>query len=148
MPRMAHVRWIGATTRSGSGDTPSVARCLAMIAVIKARVRAFGLGPTLRWIRRGETSTVPTTLSPNTFLTACEYAVAMAAALYPGRALCLERSLTLFYFARRAGIPVTYHHGVQPLPFMAHAWVEYEGGVINDSNEHVITYRRLPQVCP
>jgi hypothetical protein len=72
----------------------------------------------------------------------------MAAAFYPGRALCLERSLTLFYFARLAGVPVTYHHGVQPLPFAAHAWVEYDGHVINDTDEHVITYRRLPQVCP
>jgi hypothetical protein len=89
-----------------------------------------------------------TALAPSAFITACDYAVAMAAALYPGRALCLERSLALFYFARRAGIPVTYHHGVQPLPFAAHAWVEFEGRVINDTDEHVLSYRRLPQVCP
>jgi hypothetical protein len=89
-----------------------------------------------------------TALAPNVFVTACEYAVALAAALYLGRALCLERSLTLFYFARRVGIPVTYHHGVQPMPFAAHAWVEYEGRVINDIDENVLNYRRLPQVCP
>jgi hypothetical protein len=145
---MPDVHWMGIGSHSTSGNVPSVARCLVAIAIIKARVLVFGLGPTLRWIRRRETRTIPTTLAPNTFLSACEYAVALAAALYPGRARCLERSLTLFDFARRAGIPVTYHHGVQPLPFAAHAWVEYEGRVINDADEHVITFRRLPQVCP
>jgi hypothetical protein len=145
---MAHVRWIGRGPNPTVGSVPSVARSLAVIAVIKARLRTAGLGPTLRWIRRGELPTPQTTLAPNAFVTACEYAVAMAAALYPGRALCLERSLALFYFARRAGIPVTYHHGVQPQPFAAHAWVEYRGQVINDAIEHIRAYRRLPQVCP
>jgi hypothetical protein len=89
-----------------------------------------------------------TPLAPNAFVTASEYAVAMAAALYPGRAMCLERSLALFYFGRRAGIPLTYHHGVLPLPFSAHAWVEYEGHVVNDLQEYVLGFRPLPQVCP
>jgi hypothetical protein len=145
---MAHVRWMASPWRPRSGSVPSVLQCLAVIAVVKARLRIVGLGPTLRWTRRHEAQKPMTALAPNTFVTACEYGIALAAALYPGRALCLERSLTLFYFARRAGIPVTYHHGVQPLPFAAHAWVEYEGRVINDVNEHVLTYRRLPQVCP
>jgi hypothetical protein len=125
-----------------------VAQCFAVITLLKARLFMFGLGSTLRWIRKQEAHTPITTLAPNAFVTACEYAVAMAAALYPGRAFCLERSLALFYFARRAGVPVTYHHGVQPLPFTAHAWVEYDGQVINDVDEHVLSYRRLPQVCP
>jgi hypothetical protein len=118
------------------------------IIVLKVRTRVFRLGPTLRWILQHDSQIPPPTLAPNAFLTACEYAVALAAALYPGRALCLERSLALFYLARQAGIPVTYHHGVETLPFSAHAWVEYEGRVVNDVPEHVLMYRRLPQVCP
>ncbi|HSY82833.1 MAG TPA: lasso peptide biosynthesis B2 protein [Gemmatimonadaceae bacterium] len=125
-----------------------MARCFAVIAVVKARLAIYGLGPTLRWIRRHEASVPCTALAPTAFVTACEYAIALAASLYPGRALCLERSLALFYFARRIGIPVTYHHGVQPLPFAAHAWIEYQGRVVNDAVEHVQEYRRLPQVCP
>jgi|SRR5579862_2292791 len=148
MPRMAHVRWIGTGGKTTPGGVPSVARCLATIVALKARTRVFGLGRTLRWILRHDQQIPPTTLAPNAYLTACEYAIAMAAALYPGRALCLERSLALFYLARRAGIPVTYHHGVETLPFSAHAWIEYEGRVINDASEHVAMYRRLPQVCP
>jgi hypothetical protein len=145
---MSHVRWIGGGSSLGRGNVPSVARCLVVIATMKARLRVFGLGPTLRWIRRHEVQTPTIALAPNTFVVACEYAVALAAALYPGRALCLERSLTLLYVARSSGVPVTYHHGVQPLPFAAHAWVEYEGHVVNDTEEHVLTYLRLPQVCP
>jgi hypothetical protein len=145
---MAHVRWIGTGGRTAKGSVPSVARSLIVIAFLKLRIRAFGLGPTLRWILHHDSQIPWTTLAPNAYLTACEYAVAMAAALYPGRALCLERSLALFYLARRAGIPVTYHHGVETMPFSAHAWVEYEGRVINDVPEHLAFYRRLPQVCP
>lgn len=142
------MRWIGGGSPSTLGNVPSVVRCLLAIAFLKAHVSALGLGSTLRWIRRREARTPARASDPTAFLIACEYAVSMAAALYPGRALCLERSLALLYLARRAGIPVSYHHGVQPVPFAAHAWIEYEGRVINDTDEHVLTYRRLPQVCP
>lgn len=148
MTRMAHVHWVGYGARSLSGAVPSVAHCLVAIVAVKVRLSILGLGPTLRWILEQSATRPRTTLAPDAFLTACEYSVAMAAALYPGRALCLERSLTLFYLARRAGVPVTYHHGVQTVPFTAHAWVEHEGRVINDVPEHVAEYRRLPQVCP
>jgi hypothetical protein len=148
MPRVPHVQWIGPDAHPGSGNVPSIAYSLVVIAAMKVRLRVLGLGRTLRWIRRREAPAPTTTLALNTFVTACEYSVAMAAALYPGRAMCLERSLALLYLARRAGVPVTYHHGVQPLPFAAHAWVEYESRVINDANEHVNEFLRLPQVCP
>jgi hypothetical protein len=148
MPRMEHVRWIGRSRDAAAVGVPSVGSCLVMIAVVKAHLSATGLGPTLRWIRRHESSTPRTALAPGAFLAACEYAVSMAAALYPGRAMCLERSLTLFFYARRAGISVTYHHGVQPLPFSAHAWIEYGGHVINDAAENVLRFQPLPQVCP
>jgi hypothetical protein len=118
------------------------------IMIVKAALASIGIGHTLRWMKRriGLTSTAENI--PDDRVRMLEYTVALAAALYPGRAMCLERSLALFYLARRHGIPVTYHHGVQPLPFKAHAWVEYHGLVINDVQEHIDTYRRLPQVCP
>jgi hypothetical protein len=75
---------------------------------------------------------------------AAEYRVAMAAALYPGRAKCLEQSLVLYCLLRRKGIGVHYYQGVRPYPFQAHAWVEYRGEVINDVPEHVAQFARLP----
>jgi hypothetical protein len=72
----------------------------------------------------------------------------MAAAFYPGRAECLERSLVLYYILRRQGVRVRYCHGVQPSPLTAHAWIEYGGEVINDVPEHVKEFSRLPDQLP
>ena len=72
----------------------------------------------------------------------------MAGALYPGRALCLEQSLALYYLLRRRGVPVRYCQGVQPYPFEAHAWVEYGGTPINDVIDHVTLFARFPDQLP
>jgi hypothetical protein len=79
---------------------------------------------------------------------AIEQAVAMAAALYPGRALCLEQSLALYDVLRRQGVSVSFRMGVQPHPFQAHAWIEHGGTPINDIAEHIKPFMRLPDVLP
>jgi hypothetical protein len=147
--RFADVRWWLSGGRAAARPlAPSVARCVMVITAMKVALTIGGLGRTIRWVRR-RVAGVPTDGAASLeCATSFEYAVAIAAALYPGRAMCLERSLALFYLARRAGLPVTYHHGVQPVPFLAHAWVEYGGHIINDSPEHVHQFQRFPQVCP
>jgi hypothetical protein len=70
----------------------------------------------------------------------------MAAALYPGHAACLERSLMLYWHLRRAGVPVAFRMGVQMYPFLAHAWVEHDGVPINDVPEHVRLFRPIEGV--
>ncbi len=72
----------------------------------------------------------------------------MAAALFPGRALCLEQSLTLYVLLRLAGATVRLRLGVQAYPFGAHAWVEYLGRPLNDIEEHVAFFAPLPDVLP
>jgi hypothetical protein len=79
---------------------------------------------------------------------AAERAVALASALYPGRAKCLEQSLVLYYLLRRRGIAVQYCQGVMAYPFEAHAWVEYAGEVLNDVQEHAVSFARLPAPLP
>lgn len=108
----------------------------------------WGFGGVMHWIRK-RVQAVPqsTLLAPETVRTT-ERAVAMAGALYPGRALCLEQSLVLYYLLRRRGVAVTYCQGVIPRPFEAHAWVEYQGEVINDITEHAQLYGRLPRQLP
>ena len=71
----------------------------------------------------------------------------MAAALYPGRAACLERSLVLYWWLRRAGVPVQFRMGAQLYPFLAHAWVERDGRVINDVAEHVKLFRPIEGIA-
>jgi hypothetical protein len=37
---------------------------------------------------------------------------------------------------------------VQPYPFQAHAWIEYQGEVVNDVPEHARFFARLPEQLP
>lgn len=127
---------------------PSVLRCGLMLFALKVLLKARSLGWTLQWLKR-QVLTVPEAVSVDADdLQASEYAVAMAGAFYPGRALCLEQSLVLYYLLRRQGAPVKYCQGVQPYPFLSHAWVEYRGEPINDVAEHVKEFARLPDQLP
>ena len=74
--------------------------------------------------------------------------MALLCALYPGRAKCLERSLTLYRVLREQGVSVTYCQGVMTHPFAAHAWIEYQGAVLNDIPEHVGQYARFQGQLP
>jgi hypothetical protein len=127
---------------------PSVLRCGTMIFATKTALRIHGFAGVIAWIR-DRVASVPITRSVDArAVTTTESAVATAAAFYPGRARCLEQSLVLYYLLRRQGIPVRYCHGVQPHPFLAHAWVEYDGVPINDIAEHVRQFARLPDLLP
>jgi len=122
---------------------PSILRCGLLILAVKLTLWLRGFGPTTRWIR-SRVAAVPTrAMGDSSVVKTMEYAVATAGALYPGRALCLEQSLVLYYLLRRQGVPVTFVMGVQPYPFIAHAWVEYCGHPVNDVVEHVKRFARL-----
>lgn len=47
---------------------------------------------------------------------------------------CLPRSLALHAFLREAGLPVSHHFGFEHDLGHGHAWVEYEGRVLADSD--------------
>jgi hypothetical protein len=126
---------------------PSVFRCGLMILALKLALATRGLGWTVQWIRRHVAAVTPRS-APLGLVRDVEHAVALAAALYPGRALCLEQSLVLYYLLRRQGVVAKYCQGVQPYPFLAHAWVEYGGEPVNDFAEHVKQFGRLPEQLP
>ena len=75
---------------------------------------------------------------------AVAHGVAMAAAFYPRRALCLEQSLALFVALGRAGAPAKLRIGVRPLPFVAHAWVEIDGIAINEAPDIIAQLTPFP----
>jgi transglutaminase superfamily protein len=123
-------------------------KCGLLIFAVKVAFKIRGYGWTTRWIRRrAELVSRVTPFNPQA-VGATEQAVAMAAALYPGRALCLEQSLVLYYLLRRQGMPVRLAIGVQARPFAAHAWVEHCGEPLNDIKEHTEWFARLPDVQP
>jgi hypothetical protein len=140
----------GAETSTASNEirVPSVLASGIMIAALKLSLKVRGYKRTIEWIRRRVEDVPVRTDVPPTVVKAAEWWVAMAAAFYPGRAQCLERSLVLYYVLRRQGVPVKYCHGVQPWPLLSHAWVEYRGEVVNDVPERVSEFSRLPEQLP
>ena len=135
--------------RSGAAlKVPSVLECAVMIIALKMSLRLRGFARTLEWIGYRVQGVPPLPSVDSEALRASEHAVAMAGALYPGRALCLEQSLVLYYLLRRQGVPVKYCQGVQPRPFEAHAWIEYQHRPLNDVTEHVKLFARLPGQLP
>ncbi len=122
---------------------PSVAGCAAALLLVKLCLKVAGFGRTYaaftRLIgRRGSEAVTPAVLAE------AVRRVALVAAFFPGRALCLEQSLTLWTLLRRRGIDADLRLGVQPYPFGAHAWVEHRGEPINENPEFIRTFTALP----
>ncbi len=115
---------------------------------MKLRLHRRGFDGTLRWLAARVGGVPVRNDVPLEPVRRVEYHVAMAGALYPARARCLEQSLTLYCLLRAQGVPVRYCQGAQPYPFQAHAWVEYRGEVINDVAEHAEQFARFPDLLP
>jgi len=146
IPRVAETSWLVRPLHRRR--VPSVFRSGVAILWLKTLLMMRGYASTLAWIRR-HVEAVRLVEDPDPALVMmAEWSVAMAAAFYPGRAQCLERSLVLYYLLRRQGIPVRYCHGVQPYPLVSHAWIEYRGEVINDVPERVKQFSRFPDQLP
>ena len=125
---------------------PSVGVTILRFALLKLSLATAGFGRTLAWIEEHTPRAPERAAAGDALVRRCEYRVALAAALYPGHAACLERSLMLYWYLRRAGVPVAYRMGVQMYPFLAHAWVEHRGVPINDVPEHVRLFRPIEGV--
>ena len=122
----------------------SVVACMVSIALINRSLAWRGFAWTLKRVRdRTAREGAATNFSPASIAMA-DRVVALAAALYPGRALCLERSLVLYDRLRREGAAVELRVGVQATPFAAHAWVTFGGEPVNDSAEHVSHFVVMP----
>ena len=60
------------------------------------------------------------------------HAVELAAAFYFKNVRCLQRSAAAARLLKKFGFVAEMVIGVQQLPFVAHAWVEVDGRVVND----------------
>ena len=70
-------------------------------------------------------------------------AVERACVWYPKQALCLQRSAVTACLLRSFGVQAQMRIGVRPMPFLAHAWVEVDGVVVNDFPGVKSFYRSL-----
>lgn len=115
---------------------PGAPRAFAMITLFDAMLRLRGLQPALKLARRLGAQ-APTRAWQGEWTELVARRVALAAAFYPRRALCLEQSLALFVTLRRAGAPAVLRIGVRPVPFAAHAWVELNGQAVNEPDDFI-----------
>lgn len=94
---------------------------------------------TLRRIFPTRASSAPRTVAEVSYW--CE----LAWRYLPIKTTCLPRSLTLWTLLNRHGLPAQFCIGVgkQGDDFAAHAWVESDGVVLNDTPDHVARYTRL-----
>jgi hypothetical protein len=67
-------------------------------------------------------------------------AVNYACIWYPKQVLCLQRSFVTTYLLRRHGVEAEMVVGAQKIPFRAHAWVEVNGGPVNERSDVQATY--------
>jgi hypothetical protein len=118
---------------------------MVSIALVRRWLAWSGFARTLRRVRDRSERVRITTDSSLANIAMADRVGALAAALYPGRALCLERSLVLYDRLRREGAAVELRIGVQATPFAAHAWVTYGGEPVNDSAEHVSHFVVMPE---
>jgi hypothetical protein len=63
-------------------------------------------------------------------------ALALASCAYWKPVLCLQRSVALVRVMRRHRVHARLVIAYRPSPFVAHAWVEVDGRIINDSQEY------------
>lgn len=125
---------------------PSVARCALLLLAVRAYLKVRGFGASVAWARRLGAKAGEGTLPPDEVARAA-YHVALAAAFFPGRAVCLEQSLALYVLLRRRGVPADLRLGVRVYPFLAHAWVEVAGEPVNEDREAVENLRPLPEIA-
>jgi Transglutaminase-like superfamily/Coenzyme PQQ synthesis protein D (PqqD) len=59
-------------------------------------------------------------------------AVESACKWYPKQTLCLQRSAVTVCLLRNHGHRAQMKIGLRPMPFLAHAWVEVDGSIVND----------------
>jgi hypothetical protein len=135
---------ISRPTGANEIHAPSALQCGMFILGLKITLKIAGFATTMRWILRGIEHARPESCLSSEALAPTLRAVALAGALFPGRALCLEQSLTAYYYLRRAGADVYLRLGVKPHPFEAHAWVEHGGEPINDVPERVKHFVPFP----
>ncbi|HEX8694288.1 MAG TPA: lasso peptide biosynthesis B2 protein [Longimicrobium sp.] len=130
--------------RSRGSSPPGVLRAALLLLAVRLHLKARGFGRSVARARGLGAVVRPGPADPRGLAERTAYAVAVAAAFFPGRAVCLEQSLALYVLLRRRGVPAELRLGVQPFPFAAHAWVELDGEPVNEDPETVAAFLPMP----
>lgn len=123
------------------GRLPLLALAALRLAQVAVSMRFRGFLPTHRWlaVRAHRAHREGRITHPNARANALRWAVDRAARLSPRRPACLTRSLALWSLLGHQGIDCSLRFGARPGPdgLLAHAWVELNGVVLNDTPDVV-----------
>lgn len=128
-----------------SHRVPALMRCAVALVFVVAALRVLGFAQAIRLVRWMTRRIELASDAPFEAAETIARRVALTAAFYPGRARCLEQSITLYWLLRWARMDAVLKMGVQPVGFAAHAWVEYRGAPVLES-EMVRTVHPFPEL--
>jgi hypothetical protein len=133
--------------RKAPTQAMTVFGCFAKLCVVKCLLRLTSFRTTLRYCQGPTGSVVSEQWQANQEMVGdIVKNVTIAGTVFPGRARCLEQSLTLLACLRRRGVLAELRLGVRPYRFRAHAWVELDGVVLNDDPQQLAGMAVLPPV--
>jgi hypothetical protein len=117
---------------------------LAGYAAVDVVIAMGGYPPLQRIVRRFPIR--PCACDATVTLSSVRAALDRAAVWYPRARLCLARSAVATCLLRWHGLPSRMIVGARLMPFHAHAWVEVNGEVVNDSPRVQSTYKVLDRL--
>lgn len=112
-------------------------RAAALVPTMHVVVRVIGFNRLQQRVLRVAPSTSRVTATDAQALRRCVVNVNRVKRYSPLRGNCLSQSFALVWMLRREGLEPQLRLGVriQDAKFDAHAWVEYDGRVLNDSQD-------------
>lgn len=122
-------------------DALHIARFVSALIRVSVTLRRGQILAVVNRLRRGKAliSSIPRTQDTQSALILVSIFRRLAAVFYTSKNACLLDSLVLADFLIRYGHRPTLILGVRTKPFFAHAWVQIENCVLNDSIEHAQT---------
>jgi hypothetical protein len=120
-------------------DRALVIRAMFLLPLVATSLKTVGLRRTQSWLARNSPGpTIPPTEQTRANVRRATQMVAAACRLYPLRSSCLPRTIVLWSLLRRRGIVTNVRIGVRcdaETEFQAHAWLEWNGEVLNDAED-------------
>ena len=117
---------------------PSIAQVLFLLPVVAICMRVFGFKRTYIWLGHMASLFPVAPVSPESAPEKARRIAQLVIFVNQNfsfyQTVCLSESLTLWFLLHRHGIPADFRLGVRTITgrFESHAWVEYDGIVLND----------------
>lgn len=126
-----------------------VLRILWTFVLIDAGFWALGFDRTFRWISRtGRRASRRRQEIGADEVDSIFQAVQRANRIYYRRRLdCLPKALAMYRFLRLHGIPAELCVGVKKYPFSGHAWVEFDGRILDEKPDRVRRYTPIKKLA-